>query len=592
MRIQKGHVKYTPKKLALSSNYLKNLIIYFLLIVGLFPGLIGLAGIYNQSKKEFILSKGLYFKEVALSTAYQVEKILEEKIEAIKGLTLLPSLKNILTLPPEISYLDFENFKRHIEPEIVKKDIVFNVFNKTGEMVYSTENIETGTFTSGSIGDIKNEGLIYISDVLRTPNSDDQFHIEIFAPIKDKNENNIGTIKAIYIVDQLFNAVINVQIGTTGHANLVDSRGTILICPIFPAKSHTITDELLRIISNHSAGWSIVEDDAHDSSGSMIGYAPINLRKAGLHSGSFGKRDWYIFTLQSPIETFASVQKFKRSSIGYALILIVLVLLLCLLAFRQILKAQKAHERDIKHKEKTEAAKQFTSNFQQLMLSPLDRLKTWLDEVENHKNIKELKPQTIRAIKQHLSFLDSITEYLSLYSQTSNITFEPVELTQLVTDSLSLLDYMICSSNIKVIFEKSKEPLILTGQPRLLNIVLMNIILNAIHAVNKNGIINISVQKSGKWGIFRIVDNGCGISDKEMDHIFDPFYTTKKGHKGYGLGLSISRGIIERHNGEISIASTKGKGSEVEIKLRLDREAKLETSKFKPSDTNLVSAEK
>tara|TARA_Y100000031_G_C8176143_1_gene364200 strand:+ start:135 stop:605 length:471 start_codon:yes stop_codon:yes gene_type:complete len=151
---------------------------------------------------------------------------------------------------------------------------------------------------------------------------------------------------------------------------------------------------------------------------------------------------------------------------------------------------------------------------------------------------------------------------------------------------------MIFSNNIKVIFEKSEEPLILAGQPRLLNIVLMNIILNAIHAVNENGVINISLQKSGKWGIFRIVDNGCGISDEEMDHVFDPFYTTKKGHKGYGLGLSISRGIIEGHNGKISVISSKGTGSVVQVKLRLAKGAQLETAERKPPDTHSVSTEK
>lgn len=589
MSVKKRRVKYTTKKLALSYNYFKNLIIYFLLIVGLFPGLFGLIGIYNESKKELISSKGLYFKEVALSTAFQVEKIIEEKIETIKRLTLSPSLQNILTLPADKSHRDIENFKRIIEPEMVKKDIVFKTYNKTGEMVYCSENIKIGTSIPSAIAAIENDGLMYISDVVEKPDSDDQFQIEIFAPIKDENGNNIGTIQANYVVDQLFSTVTGVSIGTTGHANLVDSSGTILICPIFPAKSHKITDELLRTLSGHSAGWSIVDDDAHGSSGSIIGYAPINLRKEGLHSASFGKRDWYIFTLQSPIETFASVHKFKSSSIAYAVILIVLVLLLCLLALRQILKAQKALELDIKYKEKTEAAKQFMSNFQQLMLSPLDRLKRWLDKVENHNNIEELKPKAIRAIRQHLSFLESMTRHLSFYSQTNAIKLEPVELSQLVTTSIALLEYMLSNQKIKVVFDKSRGPIILAGEPQLLNIVVINIILNAIHAINGNGIINITLHKSGKWGIFRIIDNGCGISDEEIEYVFDPLYTTKKGRKGYGLGLSVSRGIIEGHNGEITVTSTKGKGTKVEVKLRLAKDAELEASERKSTDTNWVS---
>jgi len=589
LSVKKRRVKYTTKKQALSYNYFKNLIIYFLLIVGLFPGLFGLIGIYNESKKELISSKGLYFKEVALSTAFQVEKILEEKIEAIKRLTLSPSLQFILTLPVDKTHREIKNFKRIFVPEMIKKDIVFNIYNKAGKMVYSTNDTKIGTSVPHAIGAINNEGLMYISDVVKTENSVNQFHIEIFAPIKDENDRNIGTIQAIYIVDQLFNTVKGVKIGTTGHANLVDSSGTILICPVFQARSHRITNDLLRVLLDHSAGWSIVDDDAHGSRGSIIGYAPINLRKEGLHSASFGKRDWYIFTLQSPIETFASVHKFKSSSIVYAVILIVLVLLLCLLALRQILKAQKAHELDIKHIEKTEAAKLFMSNFQQLMLNPLDKLKAWLDKVENHNNSEELKPKAIRAIRQHLSFLESMTRHLSFYSKTNAIKLELVELSQLVTTSLSLLEYMLSSHTTKVIFDKSKGPIILAGEPQLLSIVVINIILNAIHAINGNGIINITLHKSGKWGIFRIIDNGCGISDEEIEYVFDPLYTTKKGHKGYGLGLSVSRSIIEGHDGEITVKSTKGEGTSVEVKLRLANDAELEASQRKSTDTNLVS---
>lgn len=568
----KGRSKYSAKSQALSYKHVKLLIVYFLLTIGLFPGLFGLIGIYNDSKKEFILSKGLYFEKVAHSTALQIEKILDEKIEAIKRLTQLPSLKNILLLPTDEAYRDAHDFWKIVESELAQKDIVFNLYNLDGEMVYSTRYFKTKIPLPKDTWDIKNEALMYISDVIKSDDSKNQFYIEIFAPVKNEFGNNIGVIQAKYIIDQLFSAITHVRIGTTGHANLVNSSGIILICPIFPVKDHKVTDELLHIFSSsHSTGWRTVKDDAHGSRDSIIGYAPIDLQKETLHPESFGKRDWFIFTLQSRAETFAAIEKLKNSFIGYAVTLIALVLLLCSIGMRLIFKAQKDHERDIKHKEKTEAARQFMSNFQQLMLSPLDKLKSWLDKVDNSNNSEELKPHTIRAVKQHLSFLDSITKHLSFYTQTNTIKLESVDLEHLVTTSLSLLDYMFLSHNIKVDLEKSGEPIILEGQSRLLNIVLINILLNAIHATKENGVIGVSLQRNAEWGILRVKDNGCGISDEEMDNIFDPFYSTKKGHKGFGLGLSISRGIIEGHNGKISVVSAKDKGCEVEIKLKLSK---------------------
>jgi signal transduction histidine kinase len=64
-----------------------------------------------------------------------------------------------------------------------------------------------------------------------------------------------------------------------------------------------------------------------------------------------------------------------------------------------------------------------------------------------------------------------------------------------------------------------------------------------------------------------IKDNGSGMSPEVKKHIFDPFYTTKKVGQGSGLGLSISYGIIERHNGNMDVLSEPGKGTEIIISL-------------------------
>jgi len=92
-------------------------------------------------------------------------------------------------------------------------------------------------------------------------------------------------------------------------------------------------------------------------------------------------------------------------------------------------------------------------------------------------------------------------------------------------------------------------------------------LLNAAHAIEKEGIISIKTlmdSKHAKLSI-KITDNGCGINGKEIGRIFDPFFSTKP--SGTGLGLAVSYGIIKNHQGDIRVESRLGNGSSFTIDL-------------------------
>jgi signal transduction histidine kinase len=103
--------------------------------------------------------------------------------------------------------------------------------------------------------------------------------------------------------------------------------------------------------------------------------------------------------------------------------------------------------------------------------------------------------------------------------------------------------------------------------PGQLNQVFMNILSNAIDAIDDKGTITISTSKSNKSIQVSIKDNGRGIPEYIRTNIFEPFFTTKEVGHGTGLGLSISHGIIEKHKGSIEVNSEAGKGSEFIIVL-------------------------
>jgi signal transduction histidine kinase len=95
----------------------------------------------------------------------------------------------------------------------------------------------------------------------------------------------------------------------------------------------------------------------------------------------------------------------------------------------------------------------------------------------------------------------------------------------------------------------------------------MNILTNAIDAIEENGTITITTSRENDTLKISIRDTGKGMTEEVKKKIFDPFFTTKDVGKGTGLGLSISYGIIEKHNGKIEVMSEVGKGTEFVITL-------------------------
>lgn len=110
--------------------------------------------------------------------------------------------------------------------------------------------------------------------------------------------------------------------------------------------------------------------------------------------------------------------------------------------------------------------------------------------------------------------------------------------------------------------------------PAQLNQVFLNIIVNACQAILKKqqdagdesmGKVMIRIWDNGKEIVTAIEDNGCGMTDKVREKIFEPFFTAKPVGQGTGLGMSISYGIIGKHNGKIEVESQLGKGTIITV---------------------------
>jgi len=180
--------------------------------------------------------------------------------------------------------------------------------------------------------------------------------------------------------------------------------------------------------------------------------------------------------------------------------------------------------------------------------------------------LSELKSMITDNMKGSKSVKDLVLN-LKNFSRLDQAEWKDAKLVTGIESSLKLLHSQISPD---IIIEKIfKDDPVIYCNPGQLNQVFINLISNAIHAVNGKGKIIIRSFINNNNFIIEIQDDGEGIDKKTLPKIFDPFFTTKEVNKGTGLGLSISYSIIENHGGEIQVTSEKGSGSIFKIILPL-----------------------
>ncbi len=171
--------------------------------------------------------------------------------------------------------------------------------------------------------------------------------------------------------------------------------------------------------------------------------------------------------------------------------------------------------------------------------------------------IRQSAEEAAQIIRQLLS--------LSRPSSSASVLFDAGAIAQ---DALQILGFQLRDAACEVSVHLAQQPAYVQGDPVQLKQVLINLILNAIHAMEgrpKSQLaLRLSLDAGSVW--LRVRDNGIGIKREILSRIFDPFFTTK-GPRGTGLGLSISSSIIRQQGGELSVESTPGQGATFTIRL-------------------------
>jgi len=167
---------------------------------------------------------------------------------------------------------------------------------------------------------------------------------------------------------------------------------------------------------------------------------------------------------------------------------------------------------------------------------------------------------------------DSIIKGLLSFTRQMPIQAEQVEIETVIDETLSFIEHQLKLKHIKLVKQFSSELPKLTIDLNQIKQVFLNVLLNSIDALQDGGTITISadpvMSASGQLHLQTIVaDTGCGIPKDKIEKVFDPFYTTKDDSRNSGLGLSITKGIIDKHHGTVRIESEVEKGTQVIIGL-------------------------
>jgi signal transduction histidine kinase len=146
-----------------------------------------------------------------------------------------------------------------------------------------------------------------------------------------------------------------------------------------------------------------------------------------------------------------------------------------------------------------------------------------------------------------------------LATTRAELSFSEASINGILDASLELALDRIQLNQIKVIKNYDENVCSLPVDIEKIKIAFLNIIVNAVEAMGKNGILEISTKSHDGKCMVKISDNGKGMKKTEIDRLFEPYFTTKE--KGTGLGLANSQNIIIGHKGSITIESEPGKGT-------------------------------
>jgi len=241
-------------------------------------------------------------------------------------------------------------------------------------------------------------------------------------------------------------------------------------------------------------------------------------------------------------------------------------------AFNRMVTELEKRQSQLVQAKKLSSLGTLTSGIAHELNNPLNNISTScqivleeLDEID-----KEFLRKMLANIEKEIGRARDIVKGLLEFSRAKEFSLEPCSIKTVISKARQLVASQLPGGiEIKI---DIPDDLIVPVDTQRMQQVFLNLFLNAIQAIPEPpGQIRVKATKDAEKNeaVIEVEDTGVGIDQEDLSRIFDPFFTTKEVGAGTGLGLSIVHGIIEQHNGSISVVSKKGEGTRFIIRLPL-----------------------
>ncbi len=211
--------------------------------------------------------------------------------------------------------------------------------------------------------------------------------------------------------------------------------------------------------------------------------------------------------------------------------------------------------------------------------NPLSGILVYTKLVYKQLNNQEIDPTRKDSMLKHLKLIENetkrcgdIVKGLLDFSRKDQEGFEPKHLNEVLIDTVELMSHPMKIANISFLSDFGARKDLIYCSPNQIKQACIAILINASEAVAENGEVLIrTVNPDDEHIRIDIVDNGVGIAEEDVQHIFEPFFSTKENANGIGLGLAIVHGIVQSHKGKTDVKSQRGIETTISITLPLIR---------------------